>query len=63
MPELDSGDPGLRTLQRWLQSLVTKLLVADLEGIELVLTPGYVAPLLRLANQMTTEGHVPGSYL
>jgi len=63
MPELDSGDPGLRTLQRWLQSLVTKLLVADLEGIELVLTPGYVVPLLRLANQMTTEGHVPGSYL
>jgi len=61
--ELNSGDPGLRTLQRWLQSLVTKLLVADLEGIELDLTPGNVASLLGLENQIVTERHVPGSYL
>ncbi len=61
--ELNSGDPGLRTLQRWLQSLVTKLLVADLGGIELVLTPGNVASLLGLDNQIATERHVPGSYL
>ena len=61
--ELNSGEPGLRTLQRWLQSLVTKLLVADLEGIELVLTPRNVASLLGLDNQAVTERHAPGSYL
>ncbi|MEX6430541.1 AAA family ATPase [Ferrimicrobium acidiphilum] len=61
--ELNSGDPGLRTLQRWLQSLVTKLLVADLEGIELVLTPGNATSLLGLDNQVTTERNAPGSYL
>lgn len=58
--EFNSGDPGLRTLQRWLQSLVMKLLVADLEGIELVLRPGNVASLLGLDNQVTPERHGPG---
>ncbi len=61
--EINSGDPGLRTLQRWLQSLVTKVLVADLEGIELVLRPGNVASFLGLDNQVTPERHGPGGYL
>jgi len=38
-------------------------LVADLEGIELDLTPGNVASLLGSENQIVTERHVPGSYL
>ncbi|MCI2974857.1 MAG: hypothetical protein MP439_02115 [Ferrimicrobium sp.] len=61
--ELNSGEPGLRALQGWLQSLVTKLSVADLEGIELVLTPPNVASLLGLLNQVVTERHAPENYL
>lgn len=61
--ELNSGEPGLRTLQRWHQSLVTMLLVANLEGIELVLTPRNVAPLLGLDNQIVAELYAPWSYL
>ena len=60
---LNSGEPGLRTLQRWLQSLATKLLVADLDQSELVVTPDNVASLLDLEQQIVVERHIPGSYL
>ena len=61
--ELNQGDPSLRTLRKWLQSLVTKSLVANLEGIELGLTPSNVASLLGLDDLVERERQVPGSYL
>ncbi len=61
---LNVGEPGLRTLRQWVQSLVSKLLVADLEGDRLVVGAENVAALLGLDDRAdASEARGIGSYL
>ena len=53
--ELNSGEKGLRTIRQWLETLIMKLIVADIEGRELELEPNNVASFLGLASSEDTH--------